>query len=365
MALRIVKGRNLPIGVDLGTSTVKLAQLRQNEEGYELLAGAATEIPRKYRQDPARRQQFLIQTIRQMMKTKPFRGRQCVLSIPAEETFVQHLKMPPLESDLITQALREELSGKLPYSVDDAVIRHVVAGELPGETGGHKEVIAICAQRAALESYLAVSRRSGLDVIAINVEPCAVVECFARLFRRRADAARTILYVDMGYQSTQVVFAHGNQIAFARNLRMGGETFENAIAQGLKVPTEEAESLRRSVLDDKPRGASEKEIYDLIAEPLATLNNELNTCMRYYESVFRNRSIERAIFLGGQAYDKRLCQSLAQQLNLPAQVGDPLVRIKRSNRNSDSDEAYGDVDQRHPQPDWAVAVGLSLGAMVA
>jgi Tfp pilus assembly PilM family ATPase len=71
--------------------------------------------------------------------------------------------------------------------------------------------------------------------------------------------------------------------------------------------------------------------------------------------------VERAIFVGGQAFDKPLCQALARRLNLPAQIGDPLVRIKRSKEATDR----LNLDWRQPQPAWAVAVGLSLGPTVA
>ena len=67
------------------------------------------------------------------------------------------------------------------------------------------------------------------------------------------------------------------------------------------------------------------------------------------------------VLAGGQAYDKRLCQSLAERLNLPAQIGDPLVRIGRV---AGAGLQIG-LDRREPQPQWAVAVGLSLGAAQA
>ena len=67
------------------------------------------------------------------------------------------------------------------------------------------------------------------------------------------------------------------------------------------------------------------------------------------------------IFVGGQAHDKRLCQSVAKRLHLPAQVGDPMAGIKRLNQ---AGVAFG-LDTRQPSPSWAVAVGLSLGATLA
>ena len=87
----------------------------------------------------------------------------------------------------------------------------------------------------------------------------------------------------------------------------------------------------------------------------------MTQCLRYYESVFRSQSVDRAIFVGGQAYDKRLCQAIAQRLNMPSQIGDPLVRMRRT----DGAGVDPKLDWRNPQPAWAVAVGLSLGPTVA
>ncbi len=361
MSLKIVRGKNLPIGVDLGTSVTKLVQLRHIEEEYELVGAQAVEIPHDCRDDLAQRQAFLGDAIRKMMKAGCFRGHECILAIPAETTFVHHLKLPVLSAEDLPKAIRTELREKLPFDVDDAIIRHVVAGDLGGDSTPQQEVIVIAASRQVLASYLAMSRRAKMDVIGVNVEPCALVECFSRLFRRNADASRTILFVDMGAKSTQVVFSHGNRMVFARNLSIGGQDLHQAIAEGMQIPLEQARALRRSLLSEEMEDITRDQAYSLFEKPLEDLGEELHTCMRYYESVFRGRTIERVIFLGGQAYDKRLCQMLAQRLNVPAQIGDPLLRVKRAEVAT----AHDCLSRREPQPDWAVAIGLSIGAAAA
>ena len=363
MALKIVRGKNLPIGADMGWSAIKLAQLRLAEGNYELVAADTEEIPRDCRSDPAARMNFLAEAFRRMLKPNTFRGRQCVLSLPADETCVQHVKLPRLKQEDLPKVLRSELRGKLPYDVEEAEIQYVMAGEVPAEGETKHEVIVVSARRRVLESYLAMSRRAKLDVVGINIEPCAVVECFGRLFRRNTDSERTILYVDMGARSTQVVFSHGNRIVFARNLQIGGDLLDQAIADGLGMPAEGAHSLRRDLIAAQSEQAAEaeQEVYTLLEEPLDLLSNELSKCLRYYEAVFRGRAIERAIFIGGQAYDRRLCQALARRLNVPAQIGDPLLRVKRIDETGQGK----DFEQGAPQPDWAVAVGLSIGAAQA
>ncbi|MHC4715594.1 MAG: pilus assembly protein PilM, partial [Planctomycetota bacterium] len=102
-------------------------------------------------------------------------------------------------------------------------------------------------------------------------------------------------------------------------------------------------------------------LFRLLDARIADVTDEIAQCLRYYESIFVNRAIDRIIFVGGQAHNNRLCRCIAERLNLPAQVGDPMAGIKRM----DGRDWPAQMDTREPQPAWAVAVGLSLGASLA
>jgi Tfp pilus assembly PilM family ATPase len=67
--------------------------------------------------------------------------------------------------------------------------------------------------------------------------------------------------------------------------------------------------------------------------------------------------VQRLIFVGGEANQRSLCQHIARELGVAAQVGDPLVRMGKS---SDVGIESG-IDRRAPQPAWSIAIGLSMG----
>jgi type IV pilus assembly protein PilM len=361
MSLKMIKGKTLPIGLDLGTRRIKMAQLRVTDGSYELLAAEAMELPATARQDPHRRFIATSEAIRSMLAAGAFVGRQCVLSLPAEATFVHHIRIPRGPLSQIKAAVAEELAGKLPYPVDEAVVRHLVAGDVPGEGEAKQEVIVAAASRAVLEQYLDMAHRAKLDVIGVDIEACAVVECFARVLARASDAAHATVFVDMGAASTQFVVAMGHQILFARNLVAGGDRLDQVLAEKLGVSAPEAASMRTNLAASENPSEAEQGLFAHLDDTIKDIADEMTQCLRYYESIFRHRSVERAIFVGGQAYDKRLCQALAQRLNLPAQIGDPLVRVKRS----PSATGRWNFDWRQPQPAWAVAIGLSLSPTIA
>ena len=76
-------------------------------------------------------------------------------------------------------------------------------------------------------------------------------------------------------------------------------------------------------------------------------------CLRYHQGLFPERSVNRCIFVGGEARQVWLCQQVMKGLDLPAQLGDPLMRTTR-----DKNVTTPGVSFDEPQPGWAVAYGL-------
>jgi type IV pilus assembly protein PilM len=358
MKLKVVKSRALPIGIDLGSASVKVAQLRRSGEQIELTAAALLETPPNQRITGSRTD-FLAQELRQLLQNREFKGRECILSLPASQVFIQHVRMPRQSPSDLTKALRAELADKLPFDVSTAIIRSVVAGELYNEKD-MMEVIAFAASQPAVEEQLELAHRCRLVPVGVDVAPCAILECFARLFRRGEDAEHPTMFIDLGQSNTQVVVAQGMKMVFARSLPLGSCDLEKSAAARLKVEPAQVDLLRRKLAAAGEKPAYAEQLYEAMGESLENLVLEIRKCVHYYDSVFPSRPVERALFLGGQALDRRLCQNIAQRLNMPACVGDPLARVERS----DSTQADLGMDRRQAQPNWAVAVGLGLGAEI-
>ena len=358
MRLKVMKTRTMPIGIDLGSAAVKMVQLRRVERDYELMAAARVEFPPDCRNGMAARMDFLAGRLPHVLRAQDFRGRRCILALHAEATVVQHIRVPRMPPDRLQPALRSELAGKVPFDLSRAVIRSVVAGDTCNDGEPGQEVIAIAASREVVDAYLELARRSRLQVAGLDVEPCAIVECFARIFRRTEDSRHATLFLNLGQVNTQVVIAHGARLVFARNIMFGARQMDEAAGARLGLSAEEIAAIREKLVDYGQESREAQHVSDAMREVLEKVAGEINKCLEYYDSVFPSLPAERAVFLGGQALDGRLCQGIAERIDLAAQIGDPLARIGRPPKVS----RKGGLDRRQAQPAWAVAVGLSLGA---
>ena len=82
---------------------------------------------------------------------------------------------------------------------------------------------------------------------------------------------------------------------------------------------------------------------------------ELNACRRYFSSMYKNVQIERTVFLSERAADRNICTTIAERLEMPAQMGDCLAAVEIP-----VDRDGSRMDRRECQVNWAAAFGLSL-----
>jgi type IV pilus assembly protein PilM len=401
-----------PIGVDFGSDSLRLAQIDRSGGNGEMrvIAAASADVPPHIRHDPAGRLNFFVETMRDLLVEGKFRGRQAILGLPAAAMFIQHLRMPKLDGEAMKKALPWELRGKLPIDPSHAQLRHIIAGEVYEGQEPKSEVIVVAAAREMVNNFLAAAARAKLDVIGMNVEPKAIVDCFSQLYRRKNDEGVINCYVDIGCAASRAVVAKGNEIYFARTIPVGGDHFSRATANALKIKLDEAKLIRAQIAAAQATPAGDEQKKDPAAESVPSqaadepsiensfallptgvdrrapvpepasipaetelarkakqveaacrdslnrLIEELELCRRYYETTFPDKPIARLIFIGGEARQKALCQHIARTMGMAAQIGDPLARLKR-----DDNDDIECLDRTLQHPNWTVAIGLSMG----
>jgi type IV pilus assembly protein PilM len=387
MVLSWFASKVTPIAVDIGTENIKLLQAEPREGQFRLVAAASEVIPEEVRAKPADRDAFINDALKKML-ADGFRGKQVVTCLPSNVMAVQHLRIGKMSAEELAKALPFEAAGKLPFDPNRAVLRHTVAGEVFQGQDSKQEVILMAAPRDAVDRHLNLLSKQKLEVVGIHVEPNALIECFAHLFRRKGDENICTMFIDMGASSTHVVISHGKSMVFAKHVSTGGDVFNKAVADLLKIAPAQAKDMRVRASKQQAQAArlpagvvalggeqsghplgqnnngtpvtgidpeSVEKVNEATAAPLESLMNELVLCMRYYEGIFPGKVVDRAIFVGGESRHVPMCQKIAQRLGLPSTLGDPLARLMKDNVTQTK------VDVRQPQPGWAIAVGLAMG----
>ena len=344
-------------------------------------------------------------TICDLLATKPFKGRTVVSCLPSRDLLVQHLRVAKMEPEHLEKALRFEAVAKVPFNINQGRLCHLVAGEVYDGSESKLEIILMAASASAVARHLNIVERTKVEIASVNVEPCALVNCFAHLLADGPASQGATMFVDLGHACTKVIVTHGRDIAFCRTIGIAGAQLLRAICaqqsleQADAVPLlcswnaqlgqakatvnsyanhDEQDSSGTALATATPSGerpsaefaeealedqtAQSARVEEALIPTLDGLYRELRSCLRYHDVIFGALPVAKVIFLGGLAKNKSLCQHLARGLGLPAQVADPMARIKPETLTGN----HSDLVEADRYSEWAVALGLSLdGADVA
>jgi hypothetical protein len=378
-----------PIAIDFGTRSMKLLQLT-TAETPALVSAVQFHTPDGLITDARRRLVWQFSQLAKAVKIGGFKGKRAIAALPASVTLCKHLQFPRSDTTDTRLLVEMALTQQLQCDQSALVVQHIDVGPVAG--GAKHEAIGFAAGRDLVDQLMQAAREAKLEMVGLQTEFAALLNAFGYLTRRVEDAKLTSLYLNIGYSATNVAIAHGRDLVFARCIEHGGRSLDEAVAKQLKLDNSEAQATRLSMeyLTKRDREAAEvkasapkgPELNPDRREPLESvfspadenapaataapmagaadlteqieiITDEIAMCLRYYDSMFPGRRIDRAIFVGGEASHRGLCQSIARSVRLPAQVADPLARVARTGA-----EPVKDVDLRVGQPGWAVALGL-------
>ena len=357
--------RSLPIGLDIGSTTVRLLQLGGAERDLRVIHAARFVIPNEVKFDPKRSRPWIVETVRRLIRQRRFRGREAVMALAPDALAVRNIRLPKMPEEELATAVTWEAQNKFPFDTATAVIQHLLAGEIRQGDQTLDEVILLAAPRLEVEARLQLACEAGVDLVSLDAEPCAIFRGFERFLHRREDEAAVSIFVDLGAKTT-VVIARGRHIVFIKTIPIGGAVFNRAVAENLELSLAEAEALRRRIAGRRRAQAADRQeadraeadrvdraVHDAIRPHLEDLTNEIGLCLRYYGVTFRGTPPGAVTLTGGESHNAAISETMAERLGLPVRVGDPFRGVR-------TDHLGPILDRRGVLGEWTTAFGLSL-----
>jgi type IV pilus assembly protein PilM len=337
--------RYSPIGVDLGSRSVKLVQFTADYK--QLVDAVCWDVPREVStHTPEASAAALTLALRQAREKRKFMGSDAVLCLGRSELFLQNLRLPKATGVELERLVQQEAAGRIPFNVAEAEIRFLEASDVRQGDATLREVIVFACHRPVLARVLKIVEDAGLNPIAVDVQSNALVRAYTQQFRRDEDRQQRAMLVHIGYSCTAVVIVQGDETLLMKYLPIGGRDFDDAVAAHLHMEPHEAAALRRHN-GDRRADQQDPEVAQSVAEAaraqLDKLIAELSLCIRYHSVTFRGQPLARLVLGGGEASEP-LRETLAKRLDIKCELCDPLrpfASQARSLRQSQWDVAAG------------------------
>ena len=351
-----------PIGLDIGSTGVRLLQLADEGDAPSVVAAAHGKLPTPG-DNHVERAAHLERAIANALRQAPFSGRRVVTSLGPGEFEIKNVRLPCMPQEDLTQAAEFEAADRFDYPAGTAQLRCLPAGQVRHGNELREEVIVFGAPDDIVDERLRLLTALKLDPVAIDITPCGVARGFARFLRRAEDASAVNVFLDLGWRSATVIITRGIQLVFVKIIDVGGRHFNQGVSKTLKVPEEEAAHLRVRIMQQSAgrRGVDAAPLGDELCHTVADavrpaaerLCREVNLCLRYFSVTFRGQRPDCLTLVGGEAHEPVVMKILREGLDVPCTIGHPLRGVRGV-------EAIGGHDRRTLQPAWAVATGLAL-----
>lgn len=223
--------QRLPLGVDIGTSRLRIVAMRRERAGaVRVESAAARDLSNA---DGATESAAISSAIAESIAEIGGRRRSCVLALPWRDAAMRCIEFPPMRATERLRAARLESAMFAPWSAVDTPTQ-VRVQSIDG-TNAHLVVVAPV---AAIRSRMRAVRDTRLAVVAMDYEPFALLRAFPN-----ADAI-----LDIGLVQSRL---YGRSAKPIRTLPIdgGGAAFTAAIASALSIDIAQAERRKRTVGD--------------------------------------------------------------------------------------------------------------------
>lgn len=344
------------IGLDIGTRAVRAVQVSRGKRGAVLDKLAQVELPAGVVRDgEILAPEVVTAALQQLWKRGGFASRRVALGIANQQVIVRQVDLPFHDEAELRSSLPFQAQEHLPIPVDEAILDfHVI--ETAGEIGAQRtaRVLLVAAQRAQVQSLLAVVQAAKLKPVGLDLEAFAALRALASP-ALPDDTGELIVHLGAAVTNL-VVHVNGNP-RFVRILPMGGDALIEALVTELGYSAAQAE--QRAAVAQPPTEHGWLDVDDaarIISDRTTHLIDEIRGSTDYYAAQPGAVPLRGVVLSGGPSLLPDLDARLGGGLGLPVTHGRPLRHLTPGRTGLDDDEIA------RAQPFLPVAVGLALGA---
>ncbi|MHB2019431.1 MAG: type IV pilus assembly protein PilM [Candidatus Xenobia bacterium] len=357
----IFGGKQIVAGLDIGSSSIKIAQINKDKNQLTLDRIAIGPSPAMAIKDgqivDAR---VLGEAIKQLVTANKFNVSQAIGSVSGQSVVIRPINMTAMTERELQNAIKFEAERYLPYSVADAQIIGTILQKSLKEDEKTMEVLLVAAPNDMVRNMQEVIKLSGNMPKAIDLEPFALLRALEKSLEPTV-IQQTIALINLGANSSSINIFKSKTLRHNRTISVAGNAFTKAIGQSLNLSFEEAEKIKkdkgmiRVEKDATPVAPTTMRIYNVIIPVLTELITEIQRSFDYYRSRYRGESVDLVVLSGGTARFKNIDQYINNELGIQCQIADPFKNVSLSGVSGMSVEEI-----REQAPALMVVMGLAL-----
>ncbi len=344
------------IGVDIGTSGIKVVQLRRDGSRAILETYGTIALGPYGQSDVGKVTNLVPETLtialNDVLRESGMVSGELVATIPAQSSLVFILTLPAsIDEKTLSEVIPNEAKKYIPVPIDEVSLdwflipkRETTSlDEDGGSTVNPTEVLVVVIHNEVLKRYQNIMKQSSLPSSFFEVETFSAVRSAI------VHELSPVMIFDFGASKTKLSIVEYGVVREVHIINKGGADITQNIATSLGVPFARAEQLKKQygLVGDVMDGSLARTIR------LSTdfILSEANNVMIHYEKK-NNKTIGKAFLIGGGSLLKGFLQEATSTMSTEVFLSNPFIKVDAPAFLIPTLESIG--------PEFAHALGIAL-----
>ncbi len=339
------------IGLDIGTSAIKLAEFSHLNDGtLKLMKFSLVPLPEgSFLEDEISKPDVVSAAIKKALKESKVSECSFCIGLAGPNTLARKLQLAGGDAEEIEDQVLWEVEQYVPFGFDESTTSFDELGE---NAGGGVDIFVSVVRNNVVEAYKNLVEQTKLKVRVIDMSVIAAANIFEHTMGEKLKASQASwILIDFGAQRTQFIIYKGNSIAFCKEMAIGGLVITEEIQRQMGVNFEDAEDLK--IFGDE-NGNLPEEILDILDDVIEGFLVDIKKTLDFYITATSDESFSGGYVTGGTSLIPGLLEGLEDTLDVKFSILNPFEKIKFDKKKFKEQELEAIISR------GAVALGLAM-----
>jgi type IV pilus assembly protein PilM len=343
----LFKKKKEVIGIDIGSSSVKVIQLKDTKGSLQLLNVGIFPLPPEAIVDNTLMDSAAIaEAIKKLVTSLGIKIKDVVCSISGNSVIIRKIVLPAMPQEELEDQISWEAEQYIPFDINDVNMDFQILS--PDSNDPSKmNVLLVASKKDIINDYVAVFNEAGMHLSVVDVDSFAVQNAFEA--NHDYSSEDILALVNIGASVMNINVIKDGITLFTRDVQMGGNLYTEEIQKQVGMSSTDAENGKLLAGE-----ATNDQLRKVISKVNDTITNEIRRSLDFYNSTASDDRISAVYISGGCSKVYNLTDTIAEKIGLPVERINPFAKLKYNEK--DFDPAY----LEEIGPFMAVPVGLAI-----
>lgn len=349
MKLPFGSQKDLVVGLDIGSHSVKVCQLKRTSNGYAIVTLGSTVLPEGAVDDGTLNEPEVVgKAIADLFHNLKIKNRKVGFSISGYSVIVKKVNLAVMEDAQLEEHIMAEAEQYIPFDIEDVYLDFQ---DLKTNAKGAErtDVMLVAAKKEVVDDYIEMLRGINLNPVIVDVDGFALENSYEYNYQKNENVA----LVDIGATKMNINILSQGISVVARDIVVGSRQLTEQIQNVFDIEFEEAEAIKLGFLpaDDKLR-----EIEDIFSTTCTQWVLEVKKAIDLYHANHPGQPLKKLILSGGGAKVNGLTDFLARETDMEVELFNPFKNMVTNRKKIDPDYLLS------IGPEMAIVTGIALRA---